>query len=129
MPTLYLLPHSTAPREDRLNEGDRKTLEAHFQPNNYEVVVDGQGIDWTKIDAVEVAAAARQRSPAGWFVRNIIYRGTDRFHVGIYSGRNELDLPNLSLEAARYVVQMVAYYLRNRVEYTGPEDWVATTSA
>jgi hypothetical protein len=127
MPTTYMLPQSTRPREDRLNPGDIRTLQTHFETTNYEVVVDGQGLDWSKIDEVEVAMAARNRSPSGWIVRNLIYGGTDRYHVGIYSGRNELVLTNLTLEAARYVVQMIAYYARNRIVYNGPEGLTATT--
>lgn len=129
MPTIYMLPQSNRPREDRLSEGDIRTLKSHFEPTNYEVVVDGQGLDWSKIDEVEVAPAARHRSPSGWFVRNILYGGTDRYHVGIYSGRNELVLTNITLEAARYVVQMIAYYARNRIVYNGPDGLTATIEA
>jgi hypothetical protein len=120
---VYLLPMSTRPREDALSETDVRYLQAHFDPTNYELVVDGQGIDWAKIDAVEVATAARMRTPAGWFVRNILYGGSERYHVGVYSGRHELVVPNLTREAARYVVQTIAYFLRDRVRYTGPEDF------
>jgi hypothetical protein len=129
MPTTYMLPQSTRPREDRLSEGDIRTLQAHFEPTNYEVIVDGQGLDWSKIDEIEVVPAARHRSPSGWFVRTILYRGTDRYHVGIYSGRNELVLTNITLEAARYVVQTIAYYARNRIVYNGPDGFTATTEA
>ena len=69
MPTTYMLPQSNRPREDRLSESDIRTLKAHFEAGNYEVIVDGQGIDWSKIDEIEVAPAARQRSPAGWCQR------------------------------------------------------------
>jgi hypothetical protein len=129
MPTIFMLPASTAPREDRLSPGDLSALQSHFEVTNYEVVVDGQGIDWSKIDEIEVVAAARQRSPAGWIVRNLIFGGSDRYHVGIYSGRNELVLTNLTLEAARYVVQMIAYYARERIKYNGPDGLTATIEA
>jgi hypothetical protein len=124
-----MLPASTAPREDRLSAGDLRALQSHFEVTNYEVVVDGQGIDWSKIDEVEVVAAARQRSPAGWIVRNLIFGGSERYHLGIYSGRNELVLTNLTLEAARYAVQMIAYYARQRIKYNGPDGLTATIEA
>lgn len=129
MPTVYMLPMSTRPREDRLSEADVRSLKSHFDVTNYEVVVDGQGIEWPKIDEVEVVAAARQRSPAGWIVRHLIFGGHDRYHVGIYSGRNELVLPNLTVEAARYVVQNIAYYARERIKYNGPDELTPTVEA
>lgn len=127
--TTYLLPSKTAPREDDLSDSDRRFISQHFSPTNYEVVVDNQGIDWNKIDSIEVARAARDKGPSGWFVRTIYYGGQDRYHVAVYSGRYELVLPNLSLAGARYVVRTIAYYLRNRVRYNGPEDFAATTEA
>jgi hypothetical protein len=33
----------------------------------------------------------------------------------------------MTLETARYVVKNVAYYAGQPVQYTGPEDFVATT--
>ncbi len=124
--TTYLLPSKTAPREDELTDSDRRFIAQHFSATNYEVVVDGQGIDWSKIDSIEVARAARDPGPSGWFVRKIVYGGAERYHVAIYSGRYELVLPNLSLAGAKYAVRMIAYYLRNRVQYSGPEDLAAT---
>lgn len=126
MPTTFMLPQSSAPRETTLSESDVRTLRPKFEATNFEVQVDGQGFAWTAIDEVEVAAAARHRSPSGWFVRNIVFGGKDRYHVGIYSGQHELVLPNLTLEAARYVVQTIAYYARGRIRYTGPEGITAT---
>ncbi|MBL8146198.1 MAG: hypothetical protein JNL34_07425 [Anaerolineae bacterium] len=126
MTMTHMLPRSSAPREDALSAGDVRTLKAHFEATNFEVKVDGQGFAWTAIDGIEVAAAARQRSPSGWIVRNLIFGGKDRFHVGIYSGEHELVLINLTLEAARYVVQTIAYYARNRIPFTGPEGLTAT---
>lgn len=129
MSTVYLLPQSHAPREDQLSAADVRALEAHFTPTNFQVVVDGQGIDWAQIEEVEVAKAARERSPAGWMVRNLVFGGRERYHVGIYAGPAELVLINLTLEAARYVVQTIAYYARNRIRYTGPDGLSATAEA
>lgn len=126
MPTVYMLPMSARPREDGLAESDVRALKAHFDVTNYAVVVDGQGIEWPEIDEVEVVAAARERSPAGWIVRWLIFGGSARYHVGIYSGRDELVLPNLTYEAARYVVHNIAYYARARIKYTGPDGLTPT---
>jgi hypothetical protein len=121
-----LVPLSTAPREHDLTASDVQFLKNHLTVTNYEIVIDGQGIEWSKIDEVEVAKAARAGGPAGWLVKKAFYAGRDRYHVGVYSGRNELVLPNLSLEAAKYVVQTIAYYARERIRYTGPEDITVT---
>jgi hypothetical protein len=112
---------STPPKEDALTPDDVRFLQTHLNVTNYEVVVDGQAIGWDKLDEVEVAKAARENSPAGWLVKNVIYGGQDRYHVGIYSGRSEAVLPNLSLQATQYVVQTIAYYARSRIRYVGPE--------
>jgi hypothetical protein len=125
----YLLPAQHAPREDELSESDKKFLEQHFMPTNHEVVVDNHGIDWSKIDEIEIVQAARDKGPSGWFIRFIYFGGQERYHVGIYSGRNELVLPNLSPAGARYVLRTLAYYARNRIEYKGPADWAATVDA
>ncbi len=129
MSTVYLLPQSHAPREDQLSADDRRSLQAHFAPTNFQVVVDGDGIEWGKIEEVEVVKAARERSPAGWIVRNLVFGGRERYHVGIYAGPAELVLINLTLEAARYVVQTIAYYAHNRIKYSGPDGLSATSEA
>lgn len=117
----YMVPASTPPKEDQLTSDDVSFLQNHMDVTNYEILVDGQGIAWDKIDELEVAVAARQKSPAGWLVKNVIYGGQERYHVGIYSGRTEAVLPNLSLQAAKYVVQTIAYHARTSIRYTGPE--------
>ncbi len=124
-----MVPLSTAPKEHDLSPDDVQFLQKHFAPTNYEIVVDGQGIEWSKIDEVEVAKAARAGGPAGWLIKKTLYAGQDRYHVGVYSGRHELVLPNVSLPAAKYVVQTIAYYARNRIRYTGPEDITVTAEA
>jgi hypothetical protein len=124
-----MVPLSTAPKEHDLTPNDVQFLKNHFEVTNYEIIVDGQGIEWSKIDEVEVAKAARAGGPAGWLIKQAFYAGHDRYHVGVYSGRHELVLPNLSLQAAKYVVQTIAYYARERIRYTGPEDITVTAEA
>jgi hypothetical protein len=123
----YIKPLSTPPKEDELSSDDIHTLQTHFATTNHEVMVDGQGIEWGAIDEVEVAVAARQKSPAGWLVKNVVYGGRDRYHVGVYSGQNEIVLTNLSLNAVKYVVQTIAYYARSRIRYTGHDGITPTT--
>jgi hypothetical protein len=126
---IYLLPLKNAPKQDNLTAKDIAFLQQHFEVTNYEVVFDGYGLDWTKIDEIEVVEAARSKSPAGWFVRNVLYGGDIRYHIGIYSGRNEIVLPNLNTETAKYILATIGYYLRDRVKYTGPQALAITVEA
>jgi hypothetical protein len=125
----YITPRSAPPKEDELTPDDVRFLQSHFSTTNYEVIVDGRGIEWEKIDEVEVVKAAREKSPAGWLVKNVVYSGQERYHVGIYSGQNEIVLPNVTLQAAKYVVQTIAYYARSRIRYTGLKGITPITEA
>jgi hypothetical protein len=107
------------PDLDTLTNAERSYLQAHFDPNAAEVFVNGESISWSEIDEVEVVAAARMAGPAGWLVR-FMY-GKARYHVGIYFGRNEMVLPNVSLSVAEYVVQAIAFYAPNPIRYKGVE--------
>lgn len=118
----YLLRPLSKPRLEGLSPADQRIIEQHFDANSVEINIDGQFLEYGRIDSIEVAPAARTRNPAGWFVRNIIFSGQERFHVGIYYGHHELVMINLSRAAVQYVTGVIAFYARNRVKYTGPED-------
>jgi hypothetical protein len=47
--------------------------------------------------------------------------GGERYHVGIYYGGLEAVLTNLTLNAARHIVQTIAFYAPQPVKYTGPD--------
>ena len=112
------------PSLDNLTEEDRRTLDKRFDANAWEVNIDGRRAEWGVIEEVEVAKAARERGPAGWFVKKVIFAG-DRYHVGLYFGSEELVLTNVTLEAARFVVQTIAYYANNVIRYKGLDGIVA----
>ena len=114
------------PTMDGLSDEDRHTLDKRFDASAYEINVDGHRVEWAQIDEVEVAKAAREGGPAGWFVKKVIYAG-DRYHVGVYFGRDELVLTNVSLEVAKFVVQTIAYYANRAIRFTGPEGIAAVT--
>lgn len=117
----YLARIEQRPTMDDLSEEDKRTLGKRFDANAYEVNVDGQRAEWDQINEIEVAQAARESGPAGWLVKKLVYAG-ERYHVGIYfGGGGELVLTNLTLEAAKYVVQTIAYYARHNIQYTGIE--------
>ncbi|NDJ62008.1 MAG: hypothetical protein GYB67_12830 [Chloroflexi bacterium] len=116
----YLLRPYAAPRKTELTPREIQHLERHFAADSIEINIDGEPIDYGHIDEVEVAQAARVSALSGWLVKNLFYGG-ERYHVGVYFGRGELVLPNLTLNAAKYVVQIIAYYSHKPIRYTGPD--------
>ena len=107
-----------------------ESIGKRFDANEYELNIQGGRVEWDVIDEVEVAKAARVSSPAGWFVKKIMYSGGERYHVGVFFGRGgELVLTNITEEQARYVVETVAYYGGQPIRYTGVEGFVETVES
>ena len=107
-----------------------ESIGKRFDANEYELNIQGGRIEWDVIDEVEVAKAARVSSPAGWFVKKIMYSGGERYHVGVFFGRGgELVLTNITEEQARYVVETVAHYAKQPIRYTGVEGFVETVES
>lgn len=117
----YLQRLAVRPNIEELTASEARHVRAHFDPHASEVLIDRQPIPWSQIDEVEVAPAARMKSPAGWLVKKLVMGG-ERYHVGVYMGQNEAVLTNLTLNAVRHVVQTIAFYVPKRVSYTGPAD-------
>ncbi len=117
---MYLQRLKVRPSIDDLTSAEASYIQSHFDPYAGEVIVNDEPIAWMEIEEVEVAKAARVGGPAGWIVRHFIH-GDETYHVGLYFGRNEAVLPNVSLNVAQYVVKTVAFYAPNPVRYTGPE--------
>ena len=118
----YLQRLKVRPDPDKLSRSDARTLSQRFDPYAGEVVIDGEAIPWSSIEEIEVAKAARAAGPAGWLVKFFVYSGAHRYHVAFYSGARETVLSNLTLEAAQYVVQSVAYYAPRPILYSGIDD-------
>ena len=107
-----------------------ESIGKRFDANEYELNIQGGRVEWDVIDEVEVAKAARVSSPAGWFVKKIMYSGGERYHVGVFFGRGgELVLTNITEEQARYVVETVAHYAKQPIRYTGVEGFVETVES
>ena len=111
---------------DDLSDEERRTLKKRFDANAYEIDIDGDHLQWGMIDEVEVAKAARGGGPLGWLIKEVIVAG-DRYHVGIYFGRGELVLTNVTLETAKFVVDTIAYYANKPIKYAGVEGVAAVT--
>ncbi len=116
-------------RSDVKPNAPAESIGKQFDANEYELNIKGGRIEWDAIDEVEVAKAARINSPAGWFVKKIMYSGGERYHVGVFFGKGELVITNITEEQARYIVETVAYYAKQPIRYTGIEGFVPTVES
>jgi hypothetical protein len=119
---MYLERITYRPNMDALSDREKRYVQRHYDYTSTEVIVHGNAVPWDVIDSVEVVVAARAAGPSGWLVRRLV--GSDRYHVGLYFGRQELVLPNVSLALAKYIVEVLAYHAPYPVQYTGPDDLV-----
>jgi hypothetical protein len=85
-------------------------------------------VDWSAIEEIEVVVAPHIAGPAGWLVRNVVVR-EEHYHVGLYSGHNEIILPNLPQTVAKYIVACVAHFAPLPVRYSGLSDFASTTES
>jgi hypothetical protein len=125
----YLQRLKVRPDPDKLSRRDARILGQRFDPYAGEVVIDGEALPWDSIEEIEVAKAARAAGPAGWLVKFLVYSGGNRYHVAFYAGAREAVLSNLTLEAARYVVQSAAYYAPRPILYSGIDSLSPLTEA
>jgi hypothetical protein len=125
-PKTYLKRGQPRPNPDVLNETDTRFLQEHFNIYGGSLTIDGQPVDWSAIDAIEVVVAPHISGAAGWFVRNVVVR-EERYHIGLYSGHDEIILPNLTLAVAKYVVAAIAHFASHPVRYSGLPDFTITT--
>jgi hypothetical protein len=114
------------PNMDDLSDAEKQYLAGHFDAYGAELVGNGQALPWQFIEEVEVAKAARAAGAAGWLVKNLVMSG-DRYHVGVYFGRQELVFSNVTWKVAQYIVKNIAFYAPQSVAYKGPEDLVPLT--
>ena len=123
----YLQRINYQPSIHELSEDDQRHLRDHFDAYGAEMVMEGQPVPWKIIEEVEVVIAPHATGLAGWIVKNVFQGGETRYHVGVYFGRHEAVLPNITWDQAKYVVQTIAYYAPQPIKYTGPEDLVPLT--
>ncbi len=125
---LYLQRSPNRPNPDVLSPEDSRYLQEHFNVYGGNLTVQGQPVEWSAIEEIEVVVAPHIAGPAGWFVRKVVVR-EERYHVGLYSGRDEIVLPNLTLAVAKYIVGCIAHFAPLPVRYSGLPDFVPTTEA
>ena len=125
---LYLQRSPTRPNPDVLSPEDSRYVQEQFSIYGGNLSVQGQPVEWSAIEAIEVVVAAHISGPAGWFVRKVVIR-EDRYHVALYSGHDEIVLPNLTLAVAKYVVGCIAHFAPLPVRYSGLPNFTSTTEA
>ncbi|MDX2162798.1 MAG: hypothetical protein SF162_15875 [bacterium] len=118
----YLARLSKAPNPNEYTPNEIAFIDQHFQINPQAVTLNGTTFTWEEVTGAEAAVAARANSPAGWFVRKLVYNGESRYHIALYAGRAEAVLPNIQLKIAQYIMQTIAYYAPKKLEYMGPAD-------
>ena len=121
----YLQRSPNRPNPDVLSAEESQLVQEQFNIYGGNLTVQGQPVDWSAIEEIEVAVAPHISGPAGWFVRHVIVR-EERYHIGLYSGHDEIVLPNLPLAVARYIVACVAHFAPNPVRYSGLADFAPT---
>ena len=124
----YLQRSTTRPNPDALSPDDSRYLQEHFNVYGGNLTVQGQPVDWSAIEGIEVVVAPHIAGPAGWFVRKVVVR-EERYHVGLYSGHNEIILPNLPLTVAKYIVACIAHFAPLPVRYSGLSDFTPITES
>ncbi|MCA9904466.1 MAG: hypothetical protein KC547_11465 [Anaerolineae bacterium] len=123
----YLVRPKAPPFIDQLAEADQQYLRRRFDAHPAELTINRDVIPWQDIAEVEVVKAARRSDLSGWFVRKVVYQ-EERYHVGIYYGKREKVLTNVTLGVAQFAVQAIAYYMQTPIKYTGLDDIVPTTT-
>lgn len=118
MATLVRLGKS--PNTDDLSQDEIRFIDSHFEVTPQAVMLNGVTFTWDQVTEVETAKAARSNSPAGWFVKKIVYAG-ERYHVAVYAGRAEAVLPNTTYRIVQHIVQTIAYYAPKKLKYSGVE--------
>jgi hypothetical protein len=123
----YLLRVNVRPDLNSLSANDRAEVERNFAPSAAEFRLYKETLLWAKVDEIELVKAARMGGLSGWIVKRVI-APQDRYHLGIYLGKDEAVMSNLTLAQALYVIQAIAYYAPNRVNYKGEAGIVPTVN-
>lgn len=125
---VYLQHIDERPTTDPLSPQELAQLGNMFTAYGAEMIATGQAVRWERVYEVEVVVAPHISGLSGWLVKTFFFRNEERYHVGIYFDEDqEVVLPNITWEMARYVVRNIAFYAPHNVRYVGPPELVAVT--
>lgn len=116
----YLMRMTMKPDIRQLSTQETDQLNRVFDVYSTEVRIHGEPVGWNEIDEVELVTAPTVRGIASWLL-GLFVNTDERYHVGLYLGRDEAVIPNVTRQQALYVLHTVAYYAPQSVRYTGPD--------
>lgn len=121
----YLMRVNVRPNADKLDPHELEQINNEFDTYAGEVRIHGEPVGWDEIDEVELVVAPTVGGLSSWLLGALV-NTDDRYHLGIYLGRDEAVLANISENQARYALQAIAYYAPNAIRFVGPEGFVPT---
>lgn len=119
----YLMRMNIRPDADTLKPHERTHLHRVFEPFAAEVRVHRDTVGWNEIDEVELVPAPSVAGVGGWIIDRL-FKSEPQYHLGIYLGREEAVLANITMREALYVLHAIAYYAPQPVRYVGPDGLV-----
>jgi hypothetical protein len=122
----YLMRVNVRPDPDSLTVHERSRLQSLFDTYAAEVRIHGEPVGWNEITEVELVKAPTVGGLSSWLL-GLFVNTTDRYHLGVYLGRDEAVLANITEEQARYALHAIAYYAPKPVRYRGPDGFVPLT--
>ncbi len=122
----YLMRMNVRPNEEVLSRNERVELTRTFDTYAGEVLIHGQPVGWDEIKEVELVIAPTVGGLSTWLI-SLFMDVEDRYHLGIYLGRDEAVVANINKHQVLYALNAIAYYAPNPVRYTGPEGFAPLT--
>jgi hypothetical protein len=122
----YLMRTKARPNPDTLSQSELTDLTRIFDTYGAEVMIHRQPIGWDEIKEVELVVAPTVGGLSTWVI-SLFVKVEDRYHLGIYLGRDEAVVANISRQQVLYALNAIAYYAPNPVRYTGPEGFAPLT--
>ena len=122
----YLMRMKASPNPDTLSRGELTDLTRIFDTYGAEVMSHGEPVGWDESKEVELVVAPTVGGLSTW-VMSLFVNTEDRYHLGIYLGRDEAVVANISKRQVLYALSAIAYYAPNPVRYNGPEGFAPLT--
>ena len=122
----YLMRMNVRPNADTLSRRELAELTRSFDTYAGEVLIHGEPVGWNEITEVELVTAPTVGGLSTWLM-GFFVDVEDRYHLGVYLGRDEAVVANINKRQVLYVLNAIAYYAPNAVRYTGAEGFAPLT--
>ncbi len=117
----YLMRLNVRPDADKLTNRERSQITREFDTYAGEVRIHGESVGWNEITEVELVKAPTLGGLSAAILGMFVNTG-DRYHLGVYLGRDEAVLANITEDQARYVLHTIAYYAPQPIGYIAKDD-------